>query len=62
MPVAKRAGMLTARHSAIIKWAKSRHTPSVASRVSIAEVLLLDVFWVNAVRCNTQSRMPCTRL
>ena len=46
MPVANRAGMLTARHSATIKCAKSRHTPTCSISVSTAEVLELDVFEV----------------
>jgi len=51
-----------ARHSAIIRCAKSRHTPAVSSSVSIAEVLEFDVFDEKVVRCSTQSRIACTRL
>ena len=62
MPVAKRAGMLMARHNAIIKCAKSRQTPVCSIKVSSAEVCELVVFEAKVVRSSTQSRMPCTRL
>jgi hypothetical protein len=61
-PVAKRAGMLTARHSAIIRCAKSRHTPTCSSSVSIAEVCEFEVFDEKLVRSRTQARIPWTRL
>ena len=46
-----RAGRLAAQHSAIIKCAKSRHTPTRSISVSMAEVALLLVLLVNAAGC-----------
>jgi hypothetical protein len=53
--------MLTARHNAIIRCAKSRHTPTCSISVSTAEVLEFEVFDVKVTRCLTQSWIACTR-
>ena len=61
MLVAKRAGMLSARHSAIIRCAKSRQTPTCSISVSTAEVMALELPEANLVRRCTQSAMALTR-
>jgi len=54
--------MLTARHSAIIRCAKSRHTPTCSISVSAAEVLESVVLDMKLTRCCTQAAIACTRL
>ena len=44
-----------ARHKAIMRCAKSRHTPTCSTSVSMADELLLDVPGVKTVRVRTQS-------
>ena len=62
MPVAKRAGILTARHSAIITCAKSRHTPTRSMSVSVAEAFEVVVCDLKVTCLFTQSQTACTRL
>ena len=59
MPVVKRAGMFTARHRAIMRCAKSRHTPCRVTSVSTAAVLVSELFETNSTWPCTQSRMAC---
>jgi hypothetical protein len=44
-----------------MRCAKSRHTPTCSSSVSIAEVLVFELPGVNWVRVRTQSWIACTR-
>jgi len=62
MPVVKRAGMFSARHTAIIRWAKSRHTPTRSVSVSMADVMELLVLDLNLTCDCTHFCTASTRL
>jgi hypothetical protein len=53
--------MLTARHSAIIRCAKSRHTPCFCRSVSTADVVPDELPETKATLRLTQSQIACTR-
>jgi hypothetical protein len=62
VPVAMRAGMLSARQSAIIRCVKSRQTPTRSISVSTADVLALLVLDANVTCFCTQCWIASTRL
>ncbi len=59
--VTNRAGLLIARHVAIIQWASSRHTPTVSNILSAAVVLWLALLDRKVPRSVTQSHAASTR-